>query len=200
MSVQAGHLHPRLVLLALVFIFALPMLAAWLLTRQGADWHPMRTANHGTLVRPARPVAADGLADVTGQSLASDFLIGRWTLVFLGSTPCDDTCRRALYNMRQTRLAMGQHMGRVQRLYVVRDAPTSEERMALMKAHPDLRIARAPAGWDGPFRLQTASAMSAGRTYLIDPLGHLMMYYPPDAEAKGMLKDLQRLLRASKAG
>ena len=36
--------------------------------------------------------------------------------------------------------------------------------------------------------------------YLIDPLGNVMMSYPKDATAKGMQKDLKRLLKVSKIG
>ena len=30
------------------------------------------------------------------------------------------------------------------------------------------------------------------RVYIVDPLGNLMMYYQPDADARGMLRDLQK--------
>ena len=40
----------------------------------------------------------------------------------------------------------------------------------------------------------------ADRVYLIDPLGNLMMSYAPDANPKGMLEDLKRLLRLSHVG
>jgi hypothetical protein len=41
---------------------------------------------------------------------------------------------------------------------------------------------------------------AAGRVYFIDPLGNLMMYYRPDADPGGMLKDLRKLLKYSKIG
>jgi cytochrome oxidase Cu insertion factor (SCO1/SenC/PrrC family) len=41
---------------------------------------------------------------------------------------------------------------------------------------------------------------AAERVYIIDPLGNLMMYYPPDADPSGMLKDLKKLLKYSKIG
>jgi hypothetical protein len=36
--------------------------------------------------------------------------------------------------------------------------------------------------------------------YLIDPLGNLLMRYGSDANPKGMLEDLERLLKYSKIG
>jgi hypothetical protein len=40
----------------------------------------------------------------------------------------------------------------------------------------------------------------AERVYLVDPLGNLMMYYLPDANPRGMIKDLHRLLKYSRIG
>ena len=36
--------------------------------------------------------------------------------------------------------------------------------------------------------------------YISDPLGNLMMSYPADINPKGILKDLKKLLRASRIG
>ena len=36
--------------------------------------------------------------------------------------------------------------------------------------------------------------------FLVDPLGNLMMYYDVDVPAKGMIKDLQKLLKVSQIG
>jgi hypothetical protein len=36
--------------------------------------------------------------------------------------------------------------------------------------------------------------------YVVDPLGNLMMFYAPEAKAKGMLEDTKRLLRLSSIG
>jgi hypothetical protein len=36
------------------------------------------------------------------------------------------------------------------------------------------------------------------RLYILDPLGNLMMRYPSEAPAKDPLKDMERLLKASK--
>ena len=38
------------------------------------------------------------------------------------------------------------------------------------------------------------------RIYISDPLGNLMMSYPPDINPKGILKDLKKLLRTSRIG
>ena len=50
-------------------------------------------------------------------------------------------------------------------------------------------------------RLATAStALAAGRLYLVDPLGNLMMSYERGAPVKGLLDDLKKLLNLSHIG
>jgi len=36
--------------------------------------------------------------------------------------------------------------------------------------------------------------------YLVDPLGNLMLRFPPDPDPSRMIKDLERLLRYSRIG
>ena len=47
---------------------------------------------------------------------------------------------------------------------------------------------------------QTDDPATADRVYLVDPLGNVMMVYPPDGRPKGMLEDLKRLLGLSHVG
>jgi hypothetical protein len=39
-----------------------------------------------------------------------------------------------------------------------------------------------------------------GGCYLIDPLGNLVMYFPPDLDPKEMVGDIKHLLRLSHIG
>jgi hypothetical protein len=41
---------------------------------------------------------------------------------------------------------------------------------------------------------------AAGRIYLVDPLGNLLMSYAPDAPDKALLTDVKKLLRLSHIG
>jgi hypothetical protein len=52
-----------------------------------------------------------------------------------------------------------------------------------------------------PFALDaTDKPETAGRIYLIDPLGNLMMSYAPDAPSMGLLEDIKKLLKLSHIG
>jgi hypothetical protein len=107
--------------------------------------------------------------------------------------------------MRQVRIAQNEHMKRVQTLYMVLgDELPASLREQLEKEHTSLDIAIVPENLSGQiaadFLVDGVSMDTAERVYYIDPLGNLMMYYPADANAGGMLKDLKKLLKYSKIG
>jgi hypothetical protein len=42
--------------------------------------------------------------------------------------------------------------------------------------------------------------LEQGRLFVVDPLGNLILSYPPDADQARLLKDLERLLSVSRIG
>src|SRR6185312_11456113 len=123
-----------------------------------------------------------------------------WSLVYMGAGACDEQCRKALYAMRQVRVALNQEMDRVQRVFLYRGDCCEQpffgtEHAGLIEASTDSEAGR---------RIESVFAApepsSAGRIYVVDPLGNLMMSYPPGADPKGMLVDLKRLLKLSHVG
>ncbi len=193
----------RLQLVGLIILFAGPLaVAAWLYYGD-TGWRPGGSTSHGDLMGPAVPVPELELRTPNGAVFDTGTLRGKWTLVYLGDGSCPESCRIALYNLRQIRLALGKDMGRVQRLFVYRGACCDDE--FFPTEHPDLLLATA----DGETRQRLLAVFpefegvapdAAGRSYLVDPLGNLMMSYPADIDPKGMLKDLKRLLRLSHIG
>lgn len=183
----------RITLLLVFALFAAPLVIAWVLNFTG-DFKPAATTNHGTLVQPARPVAADGLVDARGDPVDPALFKEHWTLVYQLAGPCETACQEALYLLRQVRLAQGKNIDRVQRLLLLDAAPTAEWITELEAHYPGLAVAR--PGSD----MGDTGFPVPGRIYLVDPLGNLMMEYAADAEPRGMIKDLERLLRISYVG
>lgn len=78
-------------------------------------------------------------------------------------------------------------------------------RQYLSAEQPDLITARLDEASDREFMALfpgtgTTPASEAGRIYIIDPLGNLMMSYAPGAPPKGLLEDLKKLLKLSRIG
>jgi cytochrome oxidase Cu insertion factor (SCO1/SenC/PrrC family) len=202
---QRGFLSSRQALVLLGLIFLAPAFVAWVMHHSSDEgWKPQGTTNRGNLVHPARPLKmpADMVSD--GMSL-QDYLQGRWTLLYIGEAGCDETCRNNLYKMRQVRIAQNENMRRVQTLFLLHaDRLPDELRSFLAQEHKGMAVALLSAGNVAAiapqFRIDETPVMGAQRVYIVDPLGNLMMYYLPDADPGGMLKDLQKLLKYSKIG
>ena len=195
----------RLLFLTIVALFLLPVLAAWLWHANIDRWHPRATMNHGELVTPVRPLTAFDLQNLAGERITLDDLRHKWTLVYIGPAECMPACRNNLYKMRQVRLALNDKMDRVQRLWVISDATRADALRGLLGDYPGMMVSVQDGAKRERFIAQFAihageAPASAQRIYVIDPLGNLMMSYPVDAQAKGMLKDLERLLMTSWVG
>lgn len=186
----------------LVAVFFAPLLVAFVLYYAG-DWRPSGSTNHGDLIHPPRPVPTVSLHGLQGEAIAAAALHGKWTLVYIGAGQCDARCREALTLMRQTRLALNDDASRVQRLFLVTE-PCCDQAY-LDAEHAGLIMARADDAAGKAFvenfpRYDDLPVEQAGRIYIVDPLGNLMMSYAPAAEPKGLLEDLKKLLKLSHIG
>lgn len=194
----------RASLLLIFGLFAAPVIVASLLFFAFPEWIPRSTTNHGTLVEPVRPLPAFELRTLDGGTIDKTFLRGKWTFVYLQAGACDERCIRQLYEIRQARLSQGKNVDRLQRLMLWSTGDLAQDRLAELQTHfPGQRIAiigAAQSDLVDVFALDAQAPLSAGRIYLVDPLGNLMMSYAPDDEPRGIIKDLHRLLKYSGLG
>ncbi|MBL8251079.1 MAG: hypothetical protein JNK31_05385 [Candidatus Competibacter sp.] len=188
----------RLVLLFVIGCFALPLAAAWLLV---GHWRPSGSVQHGELLDPARPMELR-FESVGGGSPTGAGLRGRWVLAYVGAaSACDARCRTGLYDMRQVRLALGKDIDRLKTLLLLDGEPTPELRRWLAAEHPAMTVGVADSAQHNALIGAFPRPGQAGDwVYLLDPLGNLLMRYPVEVEPRGVLKDLQRLLKWSKIG
>jgi cytochrome oxidase Cu insertion factor (SCO1/SenC/PrrC family) len=194
----------RLKLLLLACLFFGPLVLAWVWYVYADRLAPHSYGNQGHLIHPARPSDGLSLKAIDGKTLPADLLQHKWSLLYLGKSPCDALCQRQLYFMRQIRTATGREMDRVQRVYLTDTAPSTTALQRFQEMHPDLQIAVLPdqdMSWQRLLRTSDAvDPMTAHRIYLLDPHGNYLMYYEPGEKYEGILKDLKRLLRISHIG
>lgn len=194
----------RIMFLLLVVVFAAPFVVAWYLFNFTQVGHGGAGGSHGQLVIPPRPLPEAELLD-PGGSQERAVLRYKWTLLYLVSGPCEQECLAALYRMRQLRLALGRQAHRVQRVLVVYGNFPPDLPAALLQEYPgQLVMAGSAVDGDDPgrsFRLsETDDPLAAGRLYVVDPMGNLMLAYPAGTEPGGIIDDLRRLLKYSGAG
>lgn len=186
-----------------VAMFFVPLGIAFLMYYGNVGWRPQGSTNKGELVDPARPLPAVALAMPSGSRTAPDFLQGKWSIVYVGSGTCDEGCRRALTDIRQVRLALNQNSSRVQRVFLY-SGPCCDpayfptEQAGLITASVDDAAGKSVLAVFPV--VNGVEVLDAGRLYLVDPLGNLMMSYERGAPVKGLLEDLKKLLNLSHIG
>ena len=187
---KQGRGRLQLLLIATVFLGPL-LIAAWMYFSD-AGLAPEGRTNHGALLQPFvnLPEAMPGSA----LNAETD---GRWALLYGNAGVCDEDCEFSLYTLRQTRRMLGREMDRLVRVFLHGDSPPdtvllAEEHAGLVTLQDDalaeLLESKRPANLD------------AGGYYLVDPLGNLVMYFPPDIDPADMVEDIDHLLELSRIG
>jgi len=163
-------------LLLIVGLLILPFAVGGALFVGG--WHPERSTHHGQLLNPPQLLPDDVLRS-TGK------IRGKWIFLLKVRGACQAECIGRLDEMRRIQVSLNKDMGRLHRV-VLTDRPADPNLAELSSAQPDLLVVVAQADGLG---------VSADPLYLADPQGRLIMSYPPDAAAKGVRADLERLLK-----
>jgi cytochrome oxidase Cu insertion factor (SCO1/SenC/PrrC family) len=172
-------------------LFAVPIVASTLTYRY---FRPEASANYGELLTPPVPVTEAAFHRPTGEAFRFSQLRGKWLLVASDSGACPDSCAAKLTTMRQVRLALGRNAMRVERVFVADDTRAVDA--GALAPFAGMLVVTPEAGTQLPL----SAANDRAHFYVIDPLGNVMMRYPANADAGRMLKDLDRLLRASQIG
>jgi len=180
----------QLLLIAAVFLG--PLAAATWLYYGDASRHPEGRVNHGLLLEPIvnlNEALPDSAIAAAGEQ--------HWRLTYVYTHDCGDECRNGLYLARQVRLMLGREMDRVERVFLHGDAPL--DTLFLEAEHEGL-VALGETSLAEFLASKRPAGSPRNGYYLIDPLGNLVLYFPPDIEPRDMVTDLKRLLRLSRIG
>ena len=166
----------RWTLIALLALFLAPLLGAMYLNSSWSGWQPGATRNYGELIEPVLPLGE--LEFFQRQRREA-----RWTLISLN---CRIDCEARLDELARMRRGLGRHEDKLS--VAALGAPAALPAPLAAIDDPEQLVAQA---------LQSRSLPAQG-LYLVDPLGNLMMRYPPDYQAGAVVDDLERLLKYSK--
>jgi hypothetical protein len=159
---------------------------------------PEGRRNFGELINPQRPLPDLQARALDGQPVALRSLKDQWLLVSVGGGDCAAACQQNLYFQRQLRESLGREKDRLDRVWLISDdAPVAD---ALQPALDGATVLRVPPEQLAAWLVPTAGQALQAHLFVVDPLGNLMMRFPPGldlATAAKAKKDLERLLRAS---
>jgi len=191
----------RLKLSAILAMFLLPLLVAVLMYRGQLPLFSGEPINQGTLVQP--PVALDWTVAIADPALEPvEALLGSWVMLMAVPAGCDEACLQKVTGLRQVHKASGRERHRLELVLLTESLPDQSLKQRFLNIYEQFRVLADPS--DKIHKsIQTAlvqSGLSANglNTYLVDPMGNIMMAYnTSDSEAR-MSKDLKRLLAWSK--
>ncbi|TAN48721.1 MAG: hypothetical protein EPN21_14140 [Methylococcaceae bacterium] len=166
------------------------------------DWLS-KTSNYGELILPPLPIS---LGELRVDPASADPTLtepkGRWLLVQVAPQGrCETACRAGLHQGKQVWLRLSKDLPRVRRLLITTELPLdAAAAQAVREGDDTLIIAKASSNQQKILEAQALTVGAGATLWLLDPLGNLMMRYPLDYDPHGLLRDLQRLLKASQAG
>jgi len=176
-------------------LFIVPLATAILLYFS-SGWRPTVNA-HGMLIDPPRQLSTTGIALADGRPAPPDVFLGHWSLVYPAQA-CNERTGELLDELARVRVALDKDAGRVRRVLLQGGQCAS---FGFPSQDADLLVLSTAGPGGRAFRGQFPLAVDGGHgIYIVDPHGNLMMSYPAAGSARGLLKDLERLLQLSSIG
>lgn len=196
----------RVLLLLLLASFVIPFIVGDLAYKRG--WYQGGQTNKGLLLDPPAALATLKAVDAAGRPLLADFAKEHWWMLYVLPADCTAACHNRLFQMRQSLLALGREAERVRPLLVLTAAPAAATEALLQKEFAGFtRLQASAAEVDAALAKAAPAASQAGLLYLMDPMGWIMLAYPPEADektsiikAEDTLDDLRKLLKNSRIG
>lgn len=179
----------RVKLLAIMAVFALPIIAAGVLTVVG--WQP-GGKGYGQPIQPQRNFVDEHLRVVLadgGDYAWRDPEEPRMTLVALAGPDCAARCFGTLTGMAKAWVTLNRNQKRLRLLYVG-EPPADPARREAMKSFWTLGR-DAGTGLDA-FRPRASDSVSA---LLVESNGTALAYYPAGFEGTGLLRDMHKVIK-----
>ena len=195
-------MSPRTKFVMIFLLFSVPFIAS---TITFLIWKPSVTNNYGELLSPIialpetklkRIETADANASIVTELVEKSFR-GKWLMLTRDSGACETACQKKLYAMRQARLSLGREQDRVLRVILVDDdVVPSAALVAEFQGAIWISAKRMP--WLA--LLPSVDGNARNHVYGVDTLGNVFIRYSADPDIKRMMKDFQRVLKASQIG
>jgi hypothetical protein len=187
----------RLKMLIVLLVCASPVIASYFTY---FVIRPEGRTNYGELILPPREMpAALPLAGLDGATLPPASLRGQWLLVVVMPSVCDAACEKRLLTQRQLREMLGRERERLDKVVlVVDDGPLKPELQQALQTAPMATVLRVPREALSQWLAPAAGKALDEHLYVVDPMRMWMMRMPTEAEPQRVMRDLSKLMRASR--
>jgi len=158
--------------------------------------------NYGTLIEPQRPIPPSlTVRDENNQALPLATLAalqGKWLMLSVDASACDEACVKKLYFMRQIRATQSTERERVVTVWLRTDAAPVPD--IIRRAYGDTRLLVADPAALAAWLPAGKGTQVSQHIFLVDPNGNLMMRFPNNPDPGKIKNDLTRLLKWSTIG
>tara|TARA_B110000967_G_scaffold50509_1_gene51594 strand:+ start:126 stop:710 length:585 start_codon:yes stop_codon:yes gene_type:complete len=185
----------KLTLIGIFLLFFIPIIISWYLVFYTDFMHDAQGIQHGKLISPVISIGAIKAKEIS--TMDEVVIEKKWVLVFIQNNLCNEFCKERLYQVRQIRLALGEDRDKVDRLVIFNQINNLNE---LKDSYSGQKfIDQSFMNYQGLVKkFNDSYTDKKNPIFLLDPYGFLMMQYPEGTEPKGIIKDIERLIRNSK--
>ena len=203
----------------LLLIAVLPIsLATWMFNAREEAGGMGPTTNKGELILPPLDITELDLRDGQGELVyrtfeeevagldPEDYEPRPWLLVTLGGADCGEQCRQRLFYLRQLHARLAADAPRLRRWYLNADggelAPDTAAHFR--EEFPSMGVGQGSRERILENLARTlkpgASPIEDHYSYVVDPVGNVMLYFTPENSPEDILQDIEKLLDQSSLG
>lgn len=159
--------------------------------------------NHGEILNPIVHIETFKLKNESDELIPRDKLTYKWRLVSFVGKDCDKRCEARLFDTRQIHTSLGKNQHRLSRMFIHLQPAGDSLAKLIEETHPDVihvngntkEILDALG-----INVREGVGVTNNETYIMDPMGNVMMRFTVDQPTKEFLYDLKKLLKASQIG
>jgi cytochrome oxidase Cu insertion factor (SCO1/SenC/PrrC family) len=159
--------------------------------------------NHGEILNPIVHIKSFELTDEDNEIIPQDELTYKWRLISFVGKDCDAKCETRLYDTRQIHTSLGKNQHRLSRMFVHLEPASESLRKLMADEHENVINVNGEAATILKAlgnNIHDDIGITTNETYIMDPMGNVMMRFTQDQPNKEFLHDLKKLLKASQIG
>ena len=184
----------QITLLGIFALFIGPVILVILMRSSWWQYQPAGLKNLGHLVQPPTHLALNGTQNFSDK----------WLVLYVLDQPCEKLCIENVTTLRQIHIAAGRNNEHLAIVLLSNTDPDATLRPMLESIYPGFQYVTDTAAT----ALTTLDAVNANvtrgtgdantlHTYILDPMGNVILAYGADASPNDIHKDLKRLLKWS---
>lgn len=159
--------------------------------------------NHGEILNPIVHIRSFELKNKDNEIIPEEELTYKWRLISFVGKDCDPQCEKRLYDTRQIHTSLGKDKHRLSRMFIHLEPAgetlsklIAEKHQNAIEVNSSAKIIIDTLGDN----IRSDAGIMNNETYIMDPMGNVMMRFTQEQPNKEFLHDLKKLLKASQIG